>query len=145
MKSTNTNGPRNTNGTAMCTAQPASKTARPTYIGLRVYRYMPLVTMEDTASIFTGLMVVLARRNANTPSAATRIPRPARQYAVTRRKGLSPSRRGDQRAAAHMAVPISNATIGGGTLFSSAFMKLLRSNWVIIAGKHASGSPQCDS
>src|SRR5260221_6150150 len=122
MKSMNTTGPTNTNGTAMCTAQPTSIRAKPTYIGFRVYRYTPPVTMEDAAPIFTGLMVVLARRNANMPSTATRTPKPAKPHDTARRKGLPPSGRGDERAPAHITVPISRATMGGGTLVSKKFI-----------------------
>src|SRR5450631_460650 len=122
MNNMNTTGPTNTNGTAMCTAQPASTRAKPTYIGLRVYRYMPPVTTVDAASIFTGLMVVLARRNANTPSTKTITPEPAKPHDIARRKGLSPTGKGDERATAHIAVPISKTTMGGGILFSNVFI-----------------------
>ena len=47
---------------------PARTKRKPRYIGLRVKRYMPEVTMAVVVSGLSGLTVVFAWRNAKTPA-----------------------------------------------------------------------------
>ena len=85
---------------------------------------MPLVTRDDVAFGFIELKVVLARRNATKPGRAMAAPTRSRKPAMTSLINRGMLSNGLTDAIFHIATATSNATIGGGILSSSAFMKL---------------------
>jgi hypothetical protein len=80
---------------------------------------MPEQTNEDVVSGFSGLTVVLARRNEMTPAMLK--PKPARATitAVATRMNAGNSSNGRTKEIPHMAPAINTVTAGGG-IFSSS-------------------------
>jgi len=66
--------PNEAQGDDRNTVQARSTKANPTYIGLRVNRKTPEVTILEAVSGFSGFTVVFACRNAMTPERARPIP-----------------------------------------------------------------------
>src|SRR5207245_5381214 len=83
---------------------------------------MPVVTNDEEVSGFIGFMVVLARRKAVMPAALNAPPTSAMAIATAMRRGAPTSKVGVSRETAHIANARTNATTGGGTFSSSAFM-----------------------
>jgi hypothetical protein len=80
---------------------------------------MPVVTSVDAASIFTGLIVVLARTKSLTPDFAIKSPTSAKPPATIQRQKLSSGMAGAIPAKGHIPAAAIRTTIGGGILCSS--------------------------
>ncbi len=88
-------------------------------MGLRVKRNTPLVTSDDVALGFVGLIVVRARRNETMPASPKTTPTEARTTATATRRVNGTSTGETSEDASHMKRPKSSATAGGGTFNSS--------------------------
>src|SRR5437868_13271963 len=83
---------------------------------------MPVVTNDEEASGFIGFEVVWAWRKAVMPAALNAPPTSAMATATAMRKGKATSKVSVSRETAHIVKARTNATTGGGTFSSSAFM-----------------------
>src|SRR5262249_11345717 len=115
-------GPASAQAEQRNAAQPRTTSVRPTYIGLRVNRYMPDGTSVVACSGLNGLIVVLARLNSKSPASATAPPTRAMAMNTAPRTASGNWSKGPAREASHIAAPITNATTGGGIFSSSALI-----------------------
>ena len=112
---------RNATGFARYAAQPSNMSRRPRYIGLRVYRYRPVVTKADVAIGLIGLIVVLACLNERKPARTKLKPTIPKVMPAIARSGRDASSGAMPLEASHMRRPTQSARSGGGTLSSRAF------------------------
>jgi hypothetical protein len=78
--------------------------------------------MADAASGLSGLTVVFARRNSNSPASAIAKPTLQRMNAMRVRHGKVNANDGADAESSHIVTAKSSATAGGGTLSSKACM-----------------------
>ena len=94
----------------------------PRYIGLRVKLNIPVVTIEDARSIWTGLIVVLAFRNDRTADMSKNKPTIKAAPATSMLVPVGEIQPGNAHAISPMARQVKWVTNGGGKRFSKDFM-----------------------
>src|SRR6476661_10560159 len=83
---------------------------------------MPEVTMADAASGVSGLTVVFARRNSNSPASAIAKPALQSMSATRIRHGSANASDGTDAESSHIMTAKSSTSATGGTLSSKACM-----------------------
>src|SRR5688572_7954470 len=120
MYSTNRGSSAKARGWDKKIAHPIRTTRRPRYIGLRLKRYRPEVTIVVVASGVTGLTVVFARRKATTPPKPIASPAQATKTAMARRQGKRKESEVSYIDMSHIIRAKSSMSATGGILSSKA-------------------------